>query len=181
MKTNTLSQWLHFLLRFFCCFLPFIFLRVAPLLSRSALSLHFQLTRLCQGNYGHNPPTCSVTSLSLAHRSQTIPLCCKKLIRNGFFWVSDKQQRFSSSWPIDPLSILSESLYSLNENGANPADRRHFCCTRAARGGGLMAFVELSRLNTRKAGKCQLFEEVRQKLHFSTLCSTLPPILLSPP
>lgn len=95
------------------------------------------------------------------------PLCWKKFEQTLIFlgaWQTTDVFVFLADWSAH---YIVKSPYSLNENGATPADGRHFCC--------VMAFMGLSWLNTRNAGKCQVFEEVRQKLQFSALCSTFRP------
>lgn len=81
-------------------------------------------------------------------------------------WQTTDVFIFLTDWSAQ---YIAKSLYSLNENRAIPADRRHFCCKRAARGGGMMAFMELSWLNTRKAGKCQAFLKRNVRSYISPL------------
>lgn len=75
---------------------------------------------------------------------------------------SDKQQLFSLlHWSAHHIVKAVFFFLRPDENGGDPADVRHTCCT----DGGLLAFCTgLSWLNTRKAGKCQVVFEKHQKL-----------------
>ncbi len=75
-------------------------------------------------------------------------------IKNWFLWAWQTTHFFILliDWSAQ---YIVKAVFSPDENGVNPADRRHSCC----RERGLVAFtgLQLSSPNTWRPGKCQVF------------------------